>query len=115
MPLGPMRTKAQKQAGMHTVMHEFKVGKLRSGSKKGPVVKSRAQAIAIGLKQTHQSKYQMGGTIPSPRSDPRRVVVTEETGGIPGAVRRMGLPINENAHQIIQRYRAMNPESGYQD
>ena len=31
------------------VMHEFAEGKLHSGSKKGPVVKDRKQAIAIGL------------------------------------------------------------------
>jgi len=30
-------------------MHEFKEGKLHSGSKKGPVVKKRDQAIAIAL------------------------------------------------------------------
>jgi hypothetical protein len=30
-------------------MHEFKKGTLHSGSKNGPVVKSRAQAIAIGM------------------------------------------------------------------
>ncbi len=29
------------------VMHKFKHGKLRSGSKHGPVVKSRSQAKAI--------------------------------------------------------------------
>lgn len=33
------------------VMHEYKTGKLRSGSKKGPKVKSRAQAIAIMLSE----------------------------------------------------------------
>ena len=31
------------------VMHEFKEGKLRSGSKRGPKVRSRKQAIAILL------------------------------------------------------------------
>ena len=33
---------------MKKVMHEFKAGTLNSG-KKGPVVKSRTQAIAIGM------------------------------------------------------------------
>ena len=32
-------------------MHEFKAGTLRSGSKHGPKVTSRKQAIAIGLNQ----------------------------------------------------------------
>lgn len=38
------------------VMHEFKTGKLHSGSKKGPVVKSRQQAIAIALSEANKGK-----------------------------------------------------------
>lgn len=37
------------------VMHEYKEGKLHSGSKKGPLVKSRAQAIAIGLSEARKA------------------------------------------------------------
>ena len=33
------------------VMHEFKQGKLHSGSKKGAIVKNRKQAIAIALSE----------------------------------------------------------------
>ena len=33
------------------VMHKFKHGKLHSGSKRGPKVKSRKQAIAIMLSE----------------------------------------------------------------
>jgi hypothetical protein len=33
------------------VMHKFKKGKLHSGSKKGPTVKDRSQAIAIMLSE----------------------------------------------------------------
>lgn len=36
--------------GMRKTMKEFKAGKLHSGSKSGPVVKKRKQAIAIALK-----------------------------------------------------------------
>lgn len=36
------------------VMHEFKEGELRSGSKKGPKVKSRKQAIAIALSESRK-------------------------------------------------------------
>src|SRR6516164_3287362 len=54
------------------VMHKFKHGQLHSGSKKGPVVKNRAQAIAImmsekrkglaaGGKATTYGRYQYGG------------------------------------------------------
>jgi Family of unknown function (DUF6496) len=49
-------TKAGKKAKMEKVMHEFKKGGLHSGSKKGPKVKSRDQAIAIGLSQSGQSR-----------------------------------------------------------
>lgn len=37
--------------GMKGTMKEFKTGKLHSGSKKGPVVQNRKQAIAIGLSE----------------------------------------------------------------
>lgn len=47
---------AYKQAKMQKTMHEFKHGDLRSGSKKGPVVKNRKQAIAIGLNQARKHK-----------------------------------------------------------
>jgi hypothetical protein len=36
---------------MQKTMEEFKAGKLHSGSKKGPVVRNRKQAIAIGLSE----------------------------------------------------------------
>lgn len=61
MPLGPMKTKAQKRAGMKTVMDEWKAGTLHSGSKTGPVVKSQKQAVAIGLSQTGQSRKRRSG------------------------------------------------------
>lgn len=37
------------------VMHEFKAGELHSGSKKGPVVKSNKQAIAIALSEARKA------------------------------------------------------------
>lgn len=42
-----MESKAQ--AKMHKVMHEYKMGTLKSGGKRK--VKSRKQAIAIGLSE----------------------------------------------------------------
>ena len=50
------RTKAGKRAKVDKVMGEFKRGKLNSGSKKGPRVRSRKQAIAIALSESGQSK-----------------------------------------------------------
>lgn len=43
------KTKAQKKVAK--VMREYGKGKLHSGSKKGPAVKSRKQAIAIALSE----------------------------------------------------------------
>lgn len=40
-----------------TVMKEFKQGKLKSGSKKGPKVTTRKQAVAIALSESGVSKY----------------------------------------------------------
>jgi len=40
-----------KPAKIKKVMKEFKSGTLHSGSKKGPVVKSRKQAVAIAMSE----------------------------------------------------------------
>jgi hypothetical protein len=40
----------------HKVMREFKQGKLHSGSKTGPKVKSRKQAVAIALSEARKGK-----------------------------------------------------------
>ena len=51
MPKTKAKTKTGKRAKVKKVMHEFKKGKLRSGSKAGPKVKSREQAVAIALNE----------------------------------------------------------------
>ncbi len=48
------RDGAKYRAKMEKTMHEFKVGTLHSGSKKGPMVKSRKQAIAIAMSQARK-------------------------------------------------------------
>ncbi len=48
--------KKKKKEVMRHEMEKFKEGDLHSGSKKGPVVKSREQAIAIALNESGQSK-----------------------------------------------------------
>lgn len=45
----------KKEQKVTKVMEEFKEGKLRSGSKKGPKVKSRKQAIAIALSEARKA------------------------------------------------------------
>ena len=42
------------------VMHEYKHGQLHSGSKSGPKVKSRKQAIAIGLSEARKEGEDVG-------------------------------------------------------
>jgi hypothetical protein len=46
-----MKKPTAAQRKIRKVLHEFRVGKLHSGSKSGPVVKKRSQAIAISLRQ----------------------------------------------------------------
>jgi Family of unknown function (DUF6496) len=41
---------------VRTVMHEFKHGQLHSGSKSGPPVRSRKQAIAIAMSEAGLAK-----------------------------------------------------------
>lgn len=49
MPKKKVHSKVKK------VMEEYKEGKLHSGSKKGPKVKSRKQAIAIALSEARKA------------------------------------------------------------
>jgi hypothetical protein len=49
-------TKTAKMAKVGKVMKEYGAGKLHSGSKKGAVVKSQKQAIAIALSEAGMSK-----------------------------------------------------------
>lgn len=44
------------QDKVRQTMHEFKRGTLRSGSKRGPRVTSRKQAIAIAMSQARRGK-----------------------------------------------------------
>lgn len=46
--------------GMKNTMEEYAAGKLHSGSKNGPSVKSRAQAIAIGLSEDKRAVASKG-------------------------------------------------------
>ena len=55
MPIGSTRTKAQKQKVVRDEMHKFKHDTLHSGSKNGPKVKSRKQAVVIALSEAGMS------------------------------------------------------------
>lgn len=56
MPEQKPTTKKAKRAVMQKDMHKYKHGTLHSGSKHGPVVKSRKQAVKIALEQSGQSR-----------------------------------------------------------
>jgi hypothetical protein len=51
----------KKTSKVKKVMHEFKTGTLHSGSKKGPVVKSRKQAVAIAMSEAGMKKSKKKG------------------------------------------------------
>lgn len=50
------KTKAGKKAKVKKVMSEYKSGTLRSGSKTGPKVKSKKQAIAIAMSEAGKGR-----------------------------------------------------------
>jgi hypothetical protein len=50
------KTKSAKQAKVGKVMKEYKAGELHSGSKTGPAVTSRKQAVAIALSESGQTR-----------------------------------------------------------
>ena len=56
---GKMKGKP-KQAKVKKVMHEFKAGKLHSGSKTGPKVQKRSQAIAIAMSEARKKAGKRG-------------------------------------------------------
>lgn len=48
------RKEGAHQRKIGKVMREFEAGKLHSGSKKGPTVKSKKQAVAIALSEARK-------------------------------------------------------------
>ena len=53
---GHVSKKTKGQPKVHKVMSEFKAGALHSGSKHGPEVTSRQQAIAIAMSEAGMAK-----------------------------------------------------------
>lgn len=56
MPKMKPKTAKAKKATVKETMHEFKRGKLHSGSDRGPKVKDRKQAVAIAMHQAGMDK-----------------------------------------------------------
>lgn len=53
----------KKQPKIAKVISEFKAGSLRSGSKTGPRVKNRKQAVAIAMSEAGKSKRGKGMSV----------------------------------------------------
>lgn len=53
-PIRP-KTKAKPKGKIEKVMKEFQEGKLHSGSKKGPEVSNRKQAVAIAVSEARKA------------------------------------------------------------
>lgn len=49
------KSNEKKESKVSKVMHEYKEGALHSGSKKGPMVKSKKQAVAIALSEARKA------------------------------------------------------------
>ncbi len=50
-----MKEKSKGQSKVKKVMEEYKAGKLHSGSKKGPEVTNKKQAVAIALSEARKA------------------------------------------------------------
>ena len=51
------KSESKSEKKVERVMGEFKRGKLHSGSKKGPEVKSRNQAVAIAMSEKRKASH----------------------------------------------------------
>lgn len=51
-----MKVKDVFKSKVKKVLHEYKKGKLRSGTNRGPQVRSRKQAVAIALSEARKGK-----------------------------------------------------------
>jgi len=86
------------------VMHEFKHGQLHSGSKKGPMVRDKKQAIAIALSEKRKAlgrKYAVGG----PVSDPGTswwALLQREISALGPQAKPQGSPANAQSQQQPQ-------------
>jgi hypothetical protein len=97
----PKQSKAQKDV-MERVMHEFKEGELETGT--GAKVKSRRQAVAIGLSESGASNQQ------SPKENKRNLSRTNarERKGETGAQRKEGG--GETRAELYERAKKQNVE-----
>lgn len=96
------------QAKVSKVMHEYGQGKLHSGSKKGPEVKSQKQAVAIALSEGRKAAHKAtGGAVKPVGRDAMvgKAVGYKMDGGKFPAV---GEPIKKARGGMLQNVEAMN-------
>jgi Family of unknown function (DUF6496) len=92
--------------GIRETMTEFGEGKLHSGSKDGPKVKYRAQAIAIGLSEQRKEGHQMKDHVDQPKG--HKVTKMEHMhSDLPFGAATSGAA---NAHHIEQGHKVSGSE-----
>ena len=92
--------------GIRKTMDEFKAGKLHSGSKHGPEVKSRAQAIAIGLSEQRKE----GHHVKQPKHPHKNMEM--KGSNLPFGAATHGKP---NEHDIHQGHKMAGPAARKND
>lgn len=99
---------AKGAAKVSQVMREFRSGELHSGSKTGPKVKSRKQAVAIALSEARRApKYAEGGRVePMPKELVRINGKLQEPP--PGYVSERDRKLAEDAKKVDRQRRRMD-------
>lgn len=72
--------------GIKKTMEEFKTGSLHSGSKKGPKVTSRKQAIAIGLSEARKAGDSQSHSYDFRKQRGRRAPARMKVSSTPGVL-----------------------------
>ena len=105
------------EGSMKKTMGEFKRGKLHSGSKTGPIVKSRDQAIAIGMNNEETVNRTGKGDLPAGASaSPKPQTVAGGKGDLPSGVTARTNPgisaLNSPAPSIAPQSGPAGPNRG---
>ena len=71
------KTSKRAKSKVGKVMHEYKHGELHTGSKKGPKVKNRKQAVAIALSEARRS----GASVPPKKKSSGKRASAKKSSG----------------------------------
>jgi hypothetical protein len=98
---------------IHKVMGEFKRGKLHSGSKKGPLVTNRKQAIAIAMSEDEKNKGAGGMDLSAFMSEPGNApIIGSAIGTLTNILRKPEKVDYEQAKYTPTEFTPMNTEAG---